>query len=63
MMLSTVISTGALRAGAAAATGDFDWNDGVSSVFFRWPWADGEEIERAASRQAARPTLIRFIDV
>jgi hypothetical protein len=49
-MLSTVISTGAERAGADAAAGDFDC-------------ADGEEIDRTARKAAARPALNRFIDV
>jgi hypothetical protein len=49
-MLSTVISTGAFRAGAFFAAGAGDW-------------AEGEEIESAANKAAAIPILNRFIDV
>jgi hypothetical protein len=51
MMLSTVISTRPEAAGFAAA-------DAGGFVC-----ADGEEIDRAAKKAAARPILNRFIDV
>jgi hypothetical protein len=51
MMLSTVISTGAVREGfAAALAGAGDW-------------ACGEVTENTAKKAAATPILNRFIDV